>query len=371
MNSDSNHHQVPLSETSIMLRLNLLDKNSVIVYDECDQLITPVLTIDVQTGDCLVDEYVERRVYTWVATDACGNSSSLSFTVDIIDDVPPEMLTGPADTTIVCVELPSAPDMGVDSSAGETVVFTEVINPGENPNEFIVTRTWLATDLCGNTSEVTQHILWIPETLLECEILLPGTVFCNSHDVRIESIVTGSYGPYTYEWEVIGDKCFIQGGQGTPNITIYTGWEDTKVILTVTDAFGCVSMCMITIDCEPRNNAISSETYDAHTLRTRTDRLGPLADLRMSLKSGETLSQLISWPNPTSGDITLRFEAAMDQQVEFSLINSLGQKVLQQQIRALKGANTSQVNLGHLVPGRYLIQLKTQRELHTSVLVFQ
>jgi hypothetical protein len=68
-------------------------------------------------------------------------------------------------------------------------------------------------------------------------------VECNSHGVVIGSNVEGGLGAITYMWEVIGEKCFIQSGQGTPEITIYVGWTTVEIILTVTDEFGCSTTC--------------------------------------------------------------------------------------------------------------------------------
>jgi hypothetical protein len=141
---DTDHELIYLSQTDLMRLINLLDENSVLVIDECDQDIVPILTVDVLSGDCAEDGYSEHRVYTWVATDMCGNSTSVSISVDIMDDLPPEMLVIPADLLIVCAELPQAPNMLVDSLDGETIVYTQVIVQGQDPNEFLVTRTWVA-----------------------------------------------------------------------------------------------------------------------------------------------------------------------------------------------------------------------------------
>jgi len=248
---DVSYNLVFSSQTDLINKLNAMDENSVFVLDDCDQEIIPVFTVEITfADDCEEDGYFERIVYTWVATDVCGNSTSISFSVDIMDDIPPVFSEVPDDVTIICAPLPPAQVVQTDDPAQPvTIVYSESIEPGEGPGVFIVTRKWIATDACGNSSVAVQHITWIPDTFLECDIIVPELVEFNTHGVVISSDVTGGIGPFTYLWEMVGEECFIQGGQGTPEIIIYVGWSFVKIILTVTDAYGCVSMCMTTLLC--------------------------------------------------------------------------------------------------------------------------
>src|SRR6185369_5545637 len=134
------------------------------------------------------------------------------------DDMPP-VVELPGDMVIVCAPLP-APDImtPIDSNDIFSIEFSETMVPGVHPGEFIVTRTWKLTDKSGNTSFVIQHITWIPDTFLQCEIITPEQVACNSRDVLISSDVTGGYAPYTYLWDIQGEDCIIQSGKNSPQI---------------------------------------------------------------------------------------------------------------------------------------------------------
>ena len=272
----------------------------------------------------------------------------------------------PSDTTIICEPLPLAPVVrAIDPAQPAVIVYSESVTPGDRPGVYIVTRTWTATDACGNTSTAVQHITWIPDTFLECEIILPQVVDCNAHGVVISSGVTGGIGPITYDWEIEGDECFIQGGQGTPGIIIYVGWSDVKIILTVTDEFGCVSTCTATLHClfSPDDGSLSRPP-DANP-ETGAPTLPDVA----RNTSKDDLHQLNVWPNPATGSVNLSFESAVENEIEFSFINLLGQAVLSDKISAHKGFNTREIDISQIHKGSYLIQVKTEKEIHTKVIV--
>jgi hypothetical protein len=359
---DNQNNQVFLSQAELLDKLKALDANSVFILDECDEEIIATLTVDTIIGDCNENGYSERRVYTWLATDVCDNTASVSFTVDIIDDMPPVITNVSNDTTIVCEPLPVVTIVPVFNEPGVTVVFTETIVQGGTAIEFIVTRTWTATDTCGNISIYEQTILWTPNTFLECDFVLPESFDCNSHGVVIGSIVTGGVGPIQYDWEIVGEKCFIQGGQGTPEITIYVGWSEVKVILTITDAFGCVSMCMFILDCDL--SLLPMEFINEQAEPSHDDQ----NELKSNAGSTEQLRQFNLWPNPANDMINVSFESAVDNAVEFSLVDFFGKIVLTERAEAHKGLNMHQLNVGQIAPGGYILQIKSNNEVHTSII---
>ncbi|NUO00581.1 MAG: T9SS type A sorting domain-containing protein [Saprospiraceae bacterium] len=369
---DNDHNVVPSSQVYVIENLNDLNEHSVLIRDDCDQDIIPVLTIKVTFAeDCEAEGYYERRTYTWMATDACGNMSVFTFSVDIMDDLPPGFSETLADVTIICAPLPPAPEVhAVDLAQPGTVTYSETIVPGGSPGEFIVTRTWVATDACGNTATYVQHITWIPDTFLECAIILPESVECNTHGVVISSEVTGGLGPITYNWQIVGEKCFIQGGQGTSEIIIYVGWSTVKIILTVTDAYGCASMCMILLPCVPSTGDLSIDLPAAAIIETGNPHTGtPTSELGIAHRVNENLEQVKLWPNPASESVTLSFQSAIEEEVAFSFINTLGQVVLSDKIKAHVGLNTFKIDASQTSNGTHLVQLKTEREIHTEVIV--
>ncbi|MEO6131464.1 MAG: T9SS type A sorting domain-containing protein, partial [Saprospiraceae bacterium] len=358
-----------LSQEDIIKLLNNLDDGSVFVHDDCDEQIIPVFTLVITYADnCAEDGYFENRVYTWVATDVCGNSASISFTVNIMDDVPPVFSGVPADVTIICAGLPPVPTVtAADPADPVTIVYEQIIEPGTGQGVFNVIRRWTATDACGNVTVAEQHITWIPDTGLSCEIILPEMVQCNSHGVVIMSNVTGGLGDLTYFWEVIGEACFIQSGQGTPTIEIYVGFTDVTIVLTVTDEFGCSTTCSATLDCVlPGFNPFAGVITELNSeTPLHPDVIQPS---RGNDEPNDNLTEVNLWPNPANGSVNLSFESSIRQEVKFTLMNYLGQIVLTDKINANKGYNSQKVDVAKLPEGSYLLEVTSDRSMYTKVI---
>jgi len=120
--------------------------------DNCGT-VNATVVVDNNGGDCQ-----SGIVETYTATDECGNTSTLTRTITIVDLTAPT-ITAAADVTIECDEAVPAPDYtAADNCVDPIVEVTEVITPGDCPQEFTITRTYTATDLCGNTAEDVQVI---------------------------------------------------------------------------------------------------------------------------------------------------------------------------------------------------------------------
>jgi len=367
---DNSYNLVFLSQTDLIDKLNALDEGSISVQDDCDQEIIPEFTLEISyADDCDEDGYFERRVYTWVATDVCGNAASITFSVDIMDDIAPVLSGVPDDATIICEQLLPAPLVHADDPAQPVaIVYSESIDPGNGPGVYVVTREWIATDACGNSSVAVQHITWIPDTFLDCDIILPDLVECNSHGVVISSDVIGGFGPFTYAWEIFGEENFIQEGQGTDEIIIYVGWADVEVNLTVTDAFGCVTMCTTTLDCfDSALNPFAGlpPSTNAETILMPGTNSTSVVDQTPAAY----LKQLNLWPNPANGSVNLSFDCSVNHEIQFTLTNFLGQDVLSDQINAHKGSNNHKIDVSKIPQGSYLMQVKSEREMYTKVVV--
>ncbi|MCW3465458.1 gliding motility-associated C-terminal domain-containing protein [Chitinophaga nivalis] len=138
------------------------------VTDNC----TPVANIKVTytespkvpTAGC-ANAYTFTR--TWLAEDGCGNKTSISQKVTVIDNKAPEFGLKPAaDTTVDCDKVPAPADVKYTVTdnctpvANIRVTYTEspkVPTPG-CPNGYTFTRTWVAADGCGNTATISQKV---------------------------------------------------------------------------------------------------------------------------------------------------------------------------------------------------------------------
>jgi len=139
--------QVPLAST-----------DSVAVSDNCSGNI--MLTVsDSITGDSCPNQFNIIRI--WTASDTCGNISSASQIITIIDTIPPVLIGIPSDTGVCCADSipPPANVIANDSCDGAVVVMlTEVVSDSTSPFYFTLTRTWTASDTCGNAISDSQVI---------------------------------------------------------------------------------------------------------------------------------------------------------------------------------------------------------------------
>ncbi len=127
--------------------------------DNCDTSPTITYT-DVSSGGTCPQEYTIIR--TWKAQDDCGNINTCNQTITIDDSSPPA-LTCPANVTIQCTASTLPANTGVPTTSDNcdltlSITFSNVITSGGCPQEFIITRTWIATDDCGNSSTCNQII---------------------------------------------------------------------------------------------------------------------------------------------------------------------------------------------------------------------
>ena len=196
---------------------------------------------------------------TWTATDDCGNQTVCDQIITVEDTTAPLLIGIPADQIVECDEIPGVADPTATDNCDTDVdiEFVEVITPGSCP--FIITRTWTATDNCGNTDEQSQTITvqdltppvlaGVPtDVTVECDAIpgpdiLSATDNCDT-DIEItfdETIIAGacldSYA-ITRTWTAT-DNC-NNTDQQTQLITVQ---DNTPPVLTGMPAD-------ITIDCD-------------------------------------------------------------------------------------------------------------------------
>ena len=112
--------------------------------DECDANVQ-VMFSETNGPDCNFG-----ILRTWTAIDDCGNTSSYTQVITVIDEEDPVVIL-PPDQTIDCTDLIPAPFSLVTDNCDEdpSVDVSELIIPGNCPQEYILQRTYTATDVCG------------------------------------------------------------------------------------------------------------------------------------------------------------------------------------------------------------------------------
>ncbi|MBI2925201.1 MAG: carboxypeptidase regulatory-like domain-containing protein [Verrucomicrobia bacterium] len=125
--------------------------------DNCDP--APTISFkETRTDGACADSYTLTR--TWTALDRCGNASSQSQTITVRDTTPPKLVDVPADATVECGAVPAAatPTASDNCDPVPTIIFKETRTDGACAYSYALTRTWTATDRCGNTSSQAQTI---------------------------------------------------------------------------------------------------------------------------------------------------------------------------------------------------------------------
>ena len=167
--------------------------------DNCNEFTFTFVDLAV-SGGC-----AGEVIRTYTATDACGNMSELIQIIDLFDDEAPEVTCAP-DMTIECdEEMPAMTEPTYSDNCGEVELSLEVTDD-EGECLRTVTRTWTATDECGNASTCSQ-VITIEDTTApvitcpvdvshECDALVDygmaaATDNCNAVSITSSDVTTG------------------------------------------------------------------------------------------------------------------------------------------------------------------------------------
>ena len=130
------------------------------VEDDCSAWST-TSSISAQLGSCNGET---AQTLTYVVTDECGNSTSISRLVLVIDTLAPVIEFVPADTTISCdAELPDDAPLFSETCSTIELEWTSTSEEGDCEGSQSITQTWIATDACGN-SVSTQRVIAVIDT---------------------------------------------------------------------------------------------------------------------------------------------------------------------------------------------------------------
>ena len=132
----------------------------VVVTDACAE-VTVVETLDTLDVECGLQ--LIRHV---LAHDECGNVAEATQILTQLDEVAPVFTFVPADVTLDCAaQSPEIVMAQAEDNCGQAVVMvSESVEPGDCSAEYVVVRTFVATDDCGNVSEVEQRISFADTT---------------------------------------------------------------------------------------------------------------------------------------------------------------------------------------------------------------
>ncbi|EIA08832.1 von Willebrand factor, type A [Flavobacterium frigoris PS1] len=175
--------EIPVDITVECEEVPTASAEDVSATDNCDN--NPIVSYqEVKTDGNCISNYTLTR--TWTATDACGNSSSKSQRITVQDTTAPLLGELPSDITVECNAVPTASEEDVSATDNcdnnPKVSYEEVRTDGNCISNYTLTRTWTATDVCGNSSSKSQTIIVqdttapllgeIPEDVtVECDVI--------------------------------------------------------------------------------------------------------------------------------------------------------------------------------------------------------
>lgn len=130
---------------------------TVTATDACDGSVPVVLSESSAEGPCAGTYIITRE---WMATDACGNSTSGSHQICVLDSLDPGLMGVPGDVTVECDAVPE-PAIVTGADACDPMVdvsFVETRTDGACPDSYVLTRSWTATDECANDVTASQAV---------------------------------------------------------------------------------------------------------------------------------------------------------------------------------------------------------------------
>ncbi|MDG1158890.1 MAG: hypothetical protein P8N19_05310, partial [Flavobacteriales bacterium] len=243
--------------------------------------------------DCPNDTEVS---YFWRATDECGNATIASQTITVLDETAPEFTVVPEDITVEC-DAPAVPVFegleATDNCVGEVAIVYLGEESTTEACTTVLTRTWAATDLCGNRAEHLQtitivdttapEVTFVPEDLtIECDqevlvVLAEGIDNCQDNvEVTYEDEITLGACPQEY---TITRTFFMN--DGCENVS--TATQTISVVDTTAPVF----------DAYPMQVFVECTDVDSVPALTATDNCGEVSvTLVESLNSGGCLGVL-------------------------------------------------------------------------------
>src|SRR5690625_3304473 len=169
-----------------------------VASDNCSSEVTITKEETITGTDC-----VNRKLWTWTATDDCGNSSTLTWEIIRRGDVAGEFDHIPADFTVECPSAAIYDSVSIINDRYNEVQLTyqDMRGEGDCFTGYELTRIWTATDGCKNEKQIEQRIfvmgdttapvIWdVPaDTILECGEEIPIQNVSVSENCGLDTLI--------------------------------------------------------------------------------------------------------------------------------------------------------------------------------------
>lgn len=110
----------------------------------------------INTGTCPQAYSIIR---TWTVTNACEETATCTQSIQVVDNTPPT-ITCPASITVDGLTPPPfmSPVVQDNCDMNVNLTFTQTTTSSDCSSESVITRTWTATDDCGNSATCSASI---------------------------------------------------------------------------------------------------------------------------------------------------------------------------------------------------------------------
>lgn len=280
-----------------------------------------------------------------MATDPCGNSTSVGFYLVYQDIYAPDIFHTPENIVLFCEDdIPAPASVLVidDYTQNMEAVFSEEAVSTSFGTRLI--RSWTATDECGNTSITEQHID-IYTNSLSCSIPFSGVLVCNSDNNTLSVAVSGGQAPYSYQWDMTDCDGFITDGTNTSTITYTVGYTTQNFAVTVTDANGCEQVCERSLSCDKPTDTGN--------------------DFRPQLSTKKEVNGINVYPVPTSEQLKVKLFKTDERPVSVSIVNLFGQVVYQTDHQQWPQEGID-IDTRQLPNGTYLLRVEQEGQMPLS-----
>ncbi|MCB9318022.1 MAG: VWA domain-containing protein [Lewinellaceae bacterium] len=224
---------------------------TVTASDNCGYYRLTVMD-NISGGNCSAESTIVR---TWVARDTCGNTSTVSVTIAVVDTIAPT-IQAPADTIVYCTSDTSVMNLGdavaMDNCGMPNLVHHNELIAGSCPQEYMIRRIWTATDACSHVAMDTQLIQVVDtvapmlvtppiDTTIECNEMTMSLLqsFLDRHGNATATDECGGMVSWRYRYMVVPDACDPSGSNTFPVTFIYMdecGNEDSVMsMITIVD----------------------------------------------------------------------------------------------------------------------------------------
>lgn len=210
--------------------------------DNCDASVTITFENEVRTDGACNGTYTLIR--TWKAADNCGNSTNKSQTIHVQDVTAPKISVLPATSTINCPAVPEFAIATATDNCGSdfNLTFADSTTSGACLGSYSITRTWTATDACGNYSTATQ-IINVQDTTTPL-IACPSSITINADPGTCGATVII---PQPTIIENCGIATITNSVNNTVDASGFYPVGTSSILWTVTDECGNTSTCSMAI----------------------------------------------------------------------------------------------------------------------------